>query len=150
MATIIPPFTEESARNKVKAAQNLWNTRDPVAVSKAYTPDSIWRNRDCFLQGTDAIVAFLTNKWEKEQGYRLRKELFAWTGNKIAVQFWYEYHDASGQWSRCYGLEDWTFAEDGRMRKRQMSANDIKITEDERWFKDDIDVDTVDISEVHW
>jgi len=150
MAGIIPPFTEETARKKVKAAQNLWNTRDPVAVSKAYTPDSIWRNRDCFLQGTDAIVTFLTNKWEKEQGYRLRKELFAWTGNKIAVQFWYEYHDASGQWWRCYGLEDWTFAEDGQMRKRQMSGNDVKITEEGRWFKGDIDVNTVEISEVDW
>jgi len=150
MAGIVPPFTEETARKKVKAAQNLWNTRDPLAVSKAYTPDSIWRNRDCFLQGTDTVVAFLTSKWEKEQGYKLRKELFAWTGNKIAVQFWYEYHDSSGQWWRCYGLEDWTFAEDGRMRKRQMSGNDVKITEEERWFKDGVDMDTVEISEVHW
>jgi len=150
MAGIVPPFTEETARNKVKAAQNLWNNRDPAAVSKAYTPDSIWRNRDCFLQGTDAIIAFLTKKWEKEQGYQLRKELFAWTANKIAVQFWYEYHDTSGQWWRCYGLEDWTFAEDGRMRKRQMSGNDVKITEEERWFRDGVDVDTVEISETHW
>jgi len=150
MAGIVPPFTEETARNKVKAAQNLWNTRDPVGVSKAYTTDTVWRNRDCFLRGTDAIVEFLTSKWEKEQGYRLRKELFAWTSHKIAVQFWYEHHDASGQWWRCYGLEDWTFADDGRMRKRQMSGNDVKITEEERWFKDGVDVDTVGISEVHW
>lgn len=105
--------------------------RDPSNISKAYTPDSIWRNRSSFVQGTAAIEALLTEKWQKEKSYRLRKELFAFTENKIAVQFWYEYQDAHDgmKWKRCYGLEDWTFAEDGRMRKRQMSGNDIEISE---------------------
>jgi len=110
------------------------------------------RNRDRFLTGTDDIIDFLTWKWEKEKNYRLRKELFAWTDNKIAVQFWYEYQDShdSMKWKRCYGLEDWTFAEDGRMRKRQMSGNDVEINENERWFKDGVDVDSVQITEKHW
>lgn len=116
----------------------------------AYTPDSIWRNRDQFLQGRDAIQEFLTKKWERENGYRLRKELFAFTDNKIAVQFWYEWYDEAGQWWRTYGLEDWTFAENGLMRKRQMSGNNVKIADDERWFKDGVDVNEVDISEKHW
>jgi nuclear transport factor 2 (NTF2) superfamily protein len=89
-----------------------------VRVSKGYTADSIWRNRDQFLHGTPEIIAFLSQKWSRECGYKLRKELFAFTDNKIAVQFWYEFYDESGQWWRCYGLEDWTFAEDGKMRKR--------------------------------
>jgi nuclear transport factor 2 (NTF2) superfamily protein len=107
------------------------NYRDLQAVAKAYTPDCIWRNRSSFLSGTARIEEFLTKKWEREKSYRLRKELFAFTENKIAVQFWYEYQDAHDgmKWKRCYGLEDWTFAEDGRMRKRQMSGNDIEITE---------------------
>lgn len=123
-----------------------------MACSKAYTPDSIWRNRDRFLTGTDAIVEFLTEKWKKEKNYRLRKELFAFSDDKIAVQFWYEYQDAHDgmRWKRCYGLEDWTFAADGRMRKRMMSGNDVLIEEGERWFKDGVDVNTVDISEKHW
>lgn len=149
-------------------------TRNPEGVSKAYTPDSIWRNRDTFLRGREEIVKFLTDKWSKENGYRLRKELFAFTENKvsgselgflvtifsdasmsaddeqIAVQFWYEWYDVSGQWWRTYGLEDWTFAEDGLMRKRQMSANDVRIDSEARWFKDGVDVNTVDISEMHW
>jgi nuclear transport factor 2 (NTF2) superfamily protein len=116
----------------------------------AYTPDSIWRNRDSFLTGREAIRDFLSQKWEREQGYRLRKELFAFTDNKIAVQFWYEWHDAEGQWWRTYGLEDWTFADNGLMRKRQMSGNNVKITDAERWFKEGVDVNTVDISERHW
>lgn len=126
--------------------------RDPFNVAKAYTPDSIWRNRSTFLSGQPAIVDFLGKKWEKEQNYRLRKELFAFVGNKIAVQFWYEYQDAGDamKWKRCYGLEDWTFAEDGRMRKRQMSGNDVEIQESERWFKDGVDVNEVDIGEAHW
>jgi nuclear transport factor 2 (NTF2) superfamily protein len=105
--------------------------RDLQAVAKAYTPDCIWRNRSSFLSGTVRIEEFLTKKWEREKSYRLRKELFAFTENKIAVQFWYEYQDAHDgmKWKRCYGLEDWTFADDGRMRKRQMSGNDIEITE---------------------
>ncbi|KJZ78421.1 hypothetical protein HIM_02459 [Hirsutella minnesotensis 3608] len=145
-----PPFTAETARTKVKAAQDAWNTRDPDAVKMAYTPGSIWRNRDCFLQGRDAIKDFLAAKWAKERGYRLRKELFAFTDDKIAVQFWYEWHDEAGQWWRTYGLEDWTFAADGLMRKRQMSGNDVKIGQDERWFKDGVNVNEVDISEKHW
>jgi nuclear transport factor 2 (NTF2) superfamily protein len=126
--------------------------RDPSSISKAYTDDSIWRNRDQFIVGTQAIVDLLTAKWEKEKSYRLRKELFAFTDNKIAVQFWYEYQDKHDgmKWKRCYGLEDWTFAEDGRMRKRQMSGNDVELSEEERWFKDGVDVNAVDISEKHW
>ena len=122
-----------------------------TAARQAYTPDCIWRNRDHFFSGTDAIVDFLTRKWEKEKEYRLRKELFAFGDDKIAVQFWYEFKDAqSGKWTRCYGLEDWTFAEDGKMRKRQMSGNNIEISEAERWFKEGVDVNSVDISEAHW
>ncbi|PPQ80473.1 hypothetical protein CVT25_001786 [Psilocybe cyanescens] len=145
-----PPFTYETATVKVKAAQDLWNTRDPQKVKNGYTPDSVWRNRDKFFTGHEAIVAFLTDKWKIENGYRLRKELFSFTDNKIAVQFWYEYHDTSGQWYRAYGLEDWTFADNGLMKKRQMSANDVKIAEEGRWFKDGVDVNNVDISEKHW
>ncbi|KFY55947.1 hypothetical protein V496_06854 [Pseudogymnoascus sp. VKM F-4515 (FW-2607)] len=145
-----PPFTLETAKQKVKAAQAAWNTKDPKRVALAYTPDSIWRNRDRFLQGREEIEAFLTHKWFVESGYRLRKELFAFEGNKIAVQFWYEHHDTSGQWFRTYGLEDWTFAPDGRMEKRMMSANDVAITEEERWFKDGVDVDSVEIGDKHW
>ncbi|KAF6811969.1 hypothetical protein CSOJ01_05407 [Colletotrichum sojae] len=146
----LPPFTEETAKIKVKAAQDAWNTKNPAKVKMAYTPDTIWRNRDTFLKGRDEIEQWLTKKWETEDGYRLRKELFAFTDNKIAVQFWYEWFDASGQWWRTYGLEDWTFAENGLMRKRQMSGNDVKIDESDRWFKDGVDVNTVDISEKHW
>ncbi|KAF2737583.1 DUF1348-domain-containing protein [Polyplosphaeria fusca] len=150
--SLSPPFTAETARAKVKKGQDLWNTQDPQTISKAYTPNSIWRNRSTFLTGTAAIEDFLTKKWQKEKSYRLRKELFAFTDNKIAVQFWYEYQDSHDdmKWKRCYGLEDWTFAEDGRMRKRQMSGNDVEISEEERWFKDGIDVNTVNISEAHW
>ncbi|THY42984.1 DUF1348-domain-containing protein [Aureobasidium pullulans] len=122
-----------------------------TAARQAYTPDCIWRNRDHFFSGTDAIIDFLTRKWEKEKEYRLRKELFAFGDDKIAVQFWYEFKDAqSGKWTRCYGLEDWTVAEDGKMRKRQMSGNNIEISEAERWFKEGVDVNSVDISEAHW
>ncbi|KAI0075609.1 DUF1348-domain-containing protein [Panus rudis PR-1116 ss-1] len=150
---IKPPFTAESAHKKVKVAQDLWNTRDPEKVANAYTPDSIWRNRDQFMRGHEEIKKFLTKKWERENGYRLRKELFAFTDNKIAVQFFYEFYETKEggvkQWYRCYGLEDWTYAEDGRMRKRQMSGNDVPITEEERWFKDGVDVNSVEISEKH-
>lgn len=109
----------------------LTRTRNPENIAKAYTPDSIWRNRASFIVGTAAIEDLLTKKWEKEKNYQLRKELFAFTDNKIAVQFWYEYQDAHDgmKWKRCYGLEDWTFAEDGKMRKRQMSGNDVEISE---------------------
>lgn len=118
-------------------------------MTKAYTEDSIWRNRSTFLKGHAEIEAFLTKKWEKEKNYRLRKELFAFGEDRIAVQFWYEYQDDNLKWKRCYGLEDWTFAPDGRMRKRQMSGNDVEISESERWFKDD-NVNQVAISEEHW
>lgn len=126
--------------------------RDPQNVAKAYTEDSIWRNRSTFLKGHDEITSFLTTKWEREQNYRLRKELFAFQDHKIAVQFWYEYQDKEDgmKWKRCYGLEDWTFAEDGRMRKRMMSGNDIEIGEEERWFAEGVDVEEVDIGEEHW
>ncbi|KAH9950733.1 DUF1348-domain-containing protein [Amylocystis lapponica] len=154
MSGIKPPFTAETALQKVKAAQRLWNTRDPARVALAYTPDTIWRNRDSFMKGREEVVQFLTKKWEKENGYRLRKELFAFTDNKIAVQFFYEWFDEKDggrkQWYRTYGLEDWTFADDGLMRKRQMSGNDVAIADDERWFKEDVaDEDTVEISEKH-
>jgi len=150
--SLAPPFTKETAEQKVKKAQDIWNTQNPQNCAKAYTEDSIWRNRDQFLRGHEAIVAFLTKKWEKEKSYKLRKELFAFSDNKIAVQFWYEYQDSHDgmRWKRCYGLEDWTFAPDGRMRKRQMSGNDILLADDDRWFTDSVDVNKVDISEKHW
>lgn len=125
-------------------------SRNPSVVKMAYTADSVWRNRSSFLKGRDEIEEFLTTKWNREHGYRLRKELFAFTDNKIAVQFWYEWHDEADQWWRTYGLEDWTFAEDGLMKKRQMSGNDVKIADTERWFKDDVDVNAVAITEEHW
>lgn len=136
--------------SSLRKRQKLRAKRDPDVIKMAYTPDSIWRNRDQFLVGRDAIREFLSKKWDKEQGYRLRKELFAFTDDKIAVQFWYEWHDESGQWWRTYGLEDWTFAENGLMRKRQMSGNDVKIAEEERWYKNGVDVNSVEISERHW
>ncbi|EMD33610.1 hypothetical protein CERSUDRAFT_117716 [Gelatoporia subvermispora B] len=154
MSGIKPPFTRETALKKVKVAQALWNTCDPQKVCLAYTPDTIWRNRDQFMRGREKVVEFLTKKWERELGYRLRKELFAFTDNKIAVQFFYEFYrptpDGGKQWYRCYGLEDWTYNEDGIMRKRMMNGNDVAIPEEERWFKDDVvDEDSVHISEDH-
>ncbi|KIM98742.1 hypothetical protein OIDMADRAFT_20154 [Oidiodendron maius Zn] len=149
--TLAPPFTAETAHLKVKAAQNMWNTQNPEKIKHGYTVDSIWRNRDIFIRGHDEIVTMLTKKWQKEKNYKLRKELFAFTDNKIAVQFWYEYQDwQTDRWHRCYGLEDWTFDAEGKMRKRQMSGNDLPIQEEERWFKDDVDVNKVQISEEHW
>ena len=149
---LAPPFTAETARQKVKKAQDLWNTQNPSNIAKVYTPDSIWRNRGTFLQGTQDIIDFLTAKWEKEKNYTLRKELFAFTDDRIAVQFWYEFQDAHDnlRWKRCYGLEDWTFDAEGRMRKRQMSGNDIEIGEEGRWFKEGVDVNSVEIGEKHW
>jgi uncharacterized protein len=120
-------------------------------VHKSYTEECIWRNRDQFFTGHAEIIKFLTAKWDRELDYRLRKELFCFKENKIAVQFWYEYRNRDdGLWYRCYGLEDWTFADDGRMRKRMMSGNDVRIEEGERWFKDGVDVNTVEISVKHW
>ncbi len=126
-------------------------TRDAAKVTQAYHPQCIWRNRDQFLTGRDAIERFLTQKWQRERDYRLRKDLFAYMGNRIAVQFFYEFRDAedSMKWKRCYGLEDWTFGDDGVMTKRMMSGNDVLISEDTRWFKDGVDVDSVIIGEEH-
>ncbi|MFD7229373.1 DUF1348 family protein [Streptomyces sp. NPDC059881] len=128
----LPPFTEESARQKVQLAEDAWNTRDPEKVALAYTEDSEWRNRDVFLTGRKEIVGFLADKWRKELGYRLRKELWAYHGNRIAVRFEYEYHDADGQWFRAYGNENWEFDENGLMRKRYASINDLAISAGER------------------
>ena len=125
--TITLPFTLESARQKVQMAQDLWNTRDPKKVAQAYTEDSIWRNRSEFLQGHAEIEAFLTRKWAKELDYKLKKELFLFSDDKIAVQFEYVWHDSAGQWFRSYGLEHWEFAADGRMKKRTASINDVAI-----------------------
>ncbi|THH05172.1 hypothetical protein EW145_g4995 [Phellinidium pouzarii] len=193
-----PPFTEKTAQEKVKAAQKLWNTRDPQNIALAYTTDSIWRNRDLFPHGREKIVDFLTEKWQKETRYkceslthsscfsfsidcepsmlsRLRKELFSWTGNKIAVQFWYEFYDeAEMLWPRYSCdirraksdesslalrsdrivfffliVEDWSFNANDLMEKRQMIGNDIKIAEADRWFSEDMtdeDVDKVHIT----
>ena len=128
----VPPFTEETARAKVKAAEDAWNTRDPEVVAKAYTEDSQWRNRDQFFTGREAIKEFLRRKWAKELDYKLMKELWAYTGNHISVRFEYEFHDASGQWYRTHGNEHWEFDDNGLMRRRDMSANDIPINESER------------------
>jgi uncharacterized protein len=129
-----PPFTRETATQKVRQAEDGWNTRDPQRVALAYTPDSVWRNRAEFLQGREEIVAFLTRKWNREQDYRLVKELWAFEGNRIAVRFAYESHDDSGNWFRSYGNENWEFNESGLMRRRHASINDLRITEAERKF----------------
>jgi nuclear transport factor 2 (NTF2) superfamily protein len=129
-----PPFDLESATAKVQAAEDAWNSRDPYRVSLAYTEDSVWRNRDQFIAGRDQIVEFLTAKWERELDYVLRKSLWAFSGNRIAVRFQYECHDRAGQWFRCYGNELWEFDERGLMRRREASINDVPITEAERRF----------------
>ncbi|MGA5097356.1 DUF1348 family protein [Streptomyces lavendulocolor] len=123
----LPPFTEETAREKVRLAEEAWNTRDPEKVALAYTEDSEWRNRDVFLTGRDEIVVFLTAKWRRELDYRLRKELWAFTADRIAVRFAYEYHDTDGRWFRAYGNENWEFAPNGLMRRRYASINDVPI-----------------------
>jgi nuclear transport factor 2 (NTF2) superfamily protein len=129
-----PPFTLETARQKARAAEDAWNTRDPVKVSLAYTPDSRWRNRAEFLEGRDAIVAFLERKWARELDYRLIKEVWAYTENRIAVRFAYEWHDDSGSWFRSYGNENWEFAATGLMQRRIASINDLPIRYAERKF----------------
>ena len=129
-----PPFTEETAIQKIRAAEDAWNTRDPERVSLAYTVDSQWRNRSEIFQGRPKIVEFLTRKWNRELDYRLIKELWAYTGNRIAVRFAYEYHDDSGNWFRAYGNENWEFDENGLMRQRHASINDLPIRESERKF----------------
>lgn len=128
----LPPFTIETARQKVQMAEDAWNSQDPEKVSKAYTIDSEWRNRTDFIQGREEIVSFLTSKWQKERSYQLKKELWGFRENRIAVTFEYEYHDAEGQWFRAYGNEMWEFDENGLMRKRYASINDLPIQEYER------------------
>ena len=131
----VPPFDEESARQKVQAAEDGWNSRDPEKVSLAYTVDSEWRNRDEFFAGREEIVAFLTRKWERELDYRLKKNLWCFTENRIAVRFEYESHDQEGQWWRSHGNELWEFDDSGLMRRRDASINDYKIDESERKFR---------------
>ena len=128
----LPPFDAETAAQKVQAAEDAWNTREPERVAGAYTVDSVWRNRETFVTGRDEIVAFLTAKWERELDYALRKSLWTFAGNRIAVRFQYECHDAGGQWWRSYGNELWEFDEHGLMRRREASINDVPIDEAER------------------
>lgn len=131
---IKPPFTAETARAKVQSAEDAWNSRDPKRVALAYSIDSNWRNRDQFFVGRDAIEAFLQDKWEKELDYRLMKELWAYTDNRISVRFEYEWRNAAGQWYRTHGNEHWEFDETGLMRRRDMSANDVEIDESDRRY----------------
>lgn len=131
----LPPFTQDSAAAKVRAAEDGWNRRDPEAVALAYTADSRWRNRAQFLRGRPAIVAFLRLKWQTEHEYRLIKQLWAFTGNRIAVRFAYEFHDNDGHWFRACGNEQWEFAENGLMRRREASINDHPIPEGDRLFR---------------
>ncbi|MEG7358859.1 nuclear transport factor 2 family protein [Pseudomonas citronellolis] len=131
----LPPFTRETAIQKVRAAEDGWNSRDPQRVSLAYSPDSTWRNRSTFIRGRVQIVEFLTGKWRRELDYRLIKELWAFTEERIAVRFAYEWHDDSGNWFRSYGNENWAFDEQGLMVERHASINDLPITEDERLFR---------------
>lgn len=136
MKHLIPPFTRESAKAKVQAAEDAWNSKDPERVSLAYTIDSKWRNRDKFFIGRAAIAEFLTNKWDKELHYKLKKYLWSFTENRISVRFEYEWQDAdSGQWKRTHGNEHWEFDAKGLMQIRDMSANDVNISENERKFK---------------
>ena len=128
----LPPFSREDALKKVQAAEDAWNTRDPVRVSLAYTEDSVWRNRDQFVTGRAEIVAFLTQKWVRELDYALRKSLWCHGENRIAVRFQYESHDSGGQWFRSYGNELWEFDENGLMRRREASINDLPIDEADR------------------
>ena len=130
----LPPFTLETAAQKVRAAEDGWNSRDPARVALAYTPDSRWRNRSTFLRGRAEIETFLTQKWQREMDYRLIKELWAFQGDRIAVRFAYEWHDDSGQWYRSYGNENWAFNEQGFMMHRFASINDLPIAEAERKF----------------
>ncbi|MEV0439539.1 nuclear transport factor 2 family protein [Streptomyces spectabilis] len=128
----LPPFDEDTARQKVQAAEDAWNTRDPERVALAYTEDSVWRNRDRFVSGRAEIVEFLRDKWSREREYALRKELWDFHGNRIAVRFQYESRDASGQWWRAYGNELWEFTDEGLMARREASINDVPITAAER------------------
>lgn len=129
-----PPFDLDSALAKVQAAEDAWNTRNPHQVALAYTEDSAWRNRDVVLTGRDKIIEFLTAKWERELDYVLRKSLWGFRGNRMAVRFQYEWHNAEGQWFRSYGNELWEFAENGLMRRREASINDLPISENDRRY----------------
>ena len=131
----LPPFTAETAAQKVRAAEDAWNRCDPETVALAYSPDSRWRNRDEFIAGRDEIVAFLQRKWAKELEYRLIKEMWAFGGNRIAVRFAYEWHDADGQWFRSYGNENWEFDDEGYMAVRHASINDLAIAETDRLYR---------------
>jgi nuclear transport factor 2 (NTF2) superfamily protein len=131
----LPPFTLETATQKVQAAEDAWNTKDPGHVSLAYTEDTEWRNRTEFLHGRDEVIKFLERKWQKELDYRLKKELWGFRENRMAVRFEYEWHDASGQWYRSYGNELWEFDENGLMRKRFASINDLAIQNSETKFR---------------
>ena len=130
----LPPFTHETAKQKVQLAEDAWNSKDPNRVSLAYTIDTEWRNRDQFINGREAVVQFLTKKWEKEQDYKLKKELWSFTGNRISVRFEYEWHDGQGNWFRSYGNEQWEFNADGLMQKRFASINDVPISSKDRKF----------------
>ena len=131
----LPPFTIETAKAKIQAAENAWNTREPDRVALAYTEDSEWRNRNEFVNGRDEIREFLKRKWARELDYRLRKELWCFMNNRIAVRFEYEYHDEAGNWYRAYGNENWEFAENGLMMRRFASINDLAIQESDRKFR---------------
>jgi nuclear transport factor 2 (NTF2) superfamily protein len=128
----VPPFNLETAKKKVQSAEDAWNTRDPERVAQAYTVDTVWRNRSEFVSGRDEVVAFLRRKWDKELDYVLRKQLWAFTEDRIAVRFQYEWHDADGQWWRSYGNENWEFDAEGYMRRREASINDVAIEESDR------------------
>lgn len=127
----LPPFTRETALAKVQAAEDAWNSRDPERCADAYTVDTVWRNRDERIQGRDEVIAFLRRKWERERAYRLRKNLWSFDGNRIAVRFQYEWHDEEGQWWRSYGNENWEFDENGFMARREAAINDLPIGHDE-------------------
>ncbi|WP_456312409.1 nuclear transport factor 2 family protein [Pseudomonas shirazensis] len=131
----LPPFTLETAKQKIQLAEDGWNSQDPERVSLAYTPDSEWRNRSEFVNGREEIVTFLSKKWQKEKNYKLKKEYWAHTDNRIAVRFEYEYQNPEGKWFRAYGNENWEFDENGLMEKRYASINDLKIDEADRKFK---------------
>lgn len=131
----LPPFTLETAKQKIQIAEDAWNSKDPIRISLAYLLDSEWRNRNIFLKGREEIISFLIDKWEKELDYKLKKEYWAHTDNRIAVRFEYEFHNSDGKWFRAYGNENWEFDENGLMTKRFTSINDLEIKESERKLK---------------
>jgi hypothetical protein len=131
---LVPPFDLESARQKVRRAEDAWNSRNPEAVVRGYTPDCAWRNRSQFIRGSEEILAFLAGKWERELDYHLVKELWAYSGNRISVKFQYEFRNVEGSWFRAYGNENWQFAENGLMERREASINDVSIRASERKF----------------